>query len=316
MTTTTTSSAVRPRGEHSPSARRRAQRRPAEAASDRVERRAQGEGTADALQVLLNQASRYPLLTGPEELELARRIERGDLDAKERLINSNLRLVVSIARRYQGQGLTLGDLVQEGTLGLIRAAEKFDWRRGYKFSTYATLWIRQSIQRGLANSGRTIRLPVHIEQRERKLAKVERELTARLAQDPTDEEVAAAAGMEVAEVQALRAARQAVASLDLPLGEDGDSSLGDLIAGDRPDPVEEASTRETESTVAAALATLTSDERKVIELRFGLDDGNERTVEATGRELGVSRARVRDLEDQAMRRLRDDGGLDGLREAA
>src|SRR3954449_3587389 len=143
--------------------------------------------TIDSLQIFLNQASRHPLLTAAEEIELAKRIERGDIDAKDRMINSNLRLVVSQARRYQGLGLPLGDLVQEGTLGLIRAAEKFDWRKGFKFSTYATLWIRQSIQRGLANTSRTIRLPAHIEQRERKLARVERDLTAKLSHDPSSE---------------------------------------------------------------------------------------------------------------------------------
>ena len=192
--------------------------------------------TADSLQTFLNQASRYELLTAAEEIALAKRIERGDVDAKDRMINANLRLVVSQARRYQGLGLPLGDLVQEGTLGLIRAAEKFDWRKGFKFSTYATLWIRQSIQRGLANTSRTIRLPTHIEQRERKLARVERDLTAKLSHDPSDEEVAAAADMTVADVLALREARRHVTSLDVPIGDDGDSNLGDFIASDWPGP--------------------------------------------------------------------------------
>jgi RNA polymerase primary sigma factor len=282
----------------------------------RVEQRAQAEVTADSLQVFLNQASRYALLTAPEEIELAKRIERGDVAAKDRMINANLRLVVSQARRYQGLGLPLGDLVQEGTLGLIRAAEKFDWRKGFKFSTYATLWIRQSIQRGLANTSRTIRLPTHIEQRERKLARVERDLIAKLSHDPTDEEVAAAADMTVEDVLALRAARRAVTSLDVPIGEDGDSHLGDFIASERPDPSEEAVTTEVERTVADALQRLTGEERRVVELRFGLRDGRERTVEATSRELGVSREKTRQLEERAMRSLGDEPSLAGLREAA
>jgi RNA polymerase primary sigma factor len=311
----TTTSSRRPRGEHS-AAPPRPRRRSTAADSVRVEQRAQAEVTADSLQVFLNQASRYALLTAPEEIELAKRIERGDVAAKDRMINANLRLVVSQARRYQGLGLPLGDLVQEGTLGLIRAAEKFDWRKGFKFSTYATLWIRQSIQRGLANTSRTIRLPTHIEQRERKLARVERDLIAKLSHDPSDEEVATAADMTVSDVIALRAARRAVTSLDVPIGEDGDSHLGDFIASERPDPSEEAVTTEVERTVADALQRLTGEERRVVELRFGLRDGRERTIEATSRELGVSRDRARQLEEEAMRRLSDEPALAGLREAA
>jgi len=209
MARTTTTTSARRRGEHSAPPKRPKRRTPAEE-SARQTARAQAEMTADSLQTFLNQASRYELLTAAEEIELAKRIERGDVDAKDRMINANLRLVVSQARRYQGLGLPLGDLVQEGTLGLIRAAEKFDWRKGFKFSTYATLWIRQSIQRGLANTSRTIRLPTHIEQRERKLSRVERGLTAKLSHDPSDEEVAAAADMTVADVLALREARRHV----------------------------------------------------------------------------------------------------------
>jgi RNA polymerase primary sigma factor len=311
----TTTSSRRPRGEHSATPPR-PRRRSTAADSVRVEQRAQAEVTADSLQVFLNQASRYALLTAAEEIELAKRIERGDVAAKDRMINANLRLVVSQARRYQGLGLPLGDLVQEGTLGLIRAAEKFDWRKGFKFSTYATLWIRQSIQRGLANTSRTIRLPTHIEQRERKLARVERDLIAKLSHDPSDEEVAAAADMTVADVIALRAARRAVTSLDVPIGDDGDSHLGDFIASERPDPSEEAVTTEVERTIADALQRLTGEERRVVELRFGLRDGRERTIEATSRELGVSRDRARQLEEEAMRRLSDEPALAELREAA
>jgi RNA polymerase primary sigma factor len=288
-------------------------RRPAGA---RTREHAHSDAAIDSLQVFLNQAARHPLLTGPQEIELAKRIERGDMAAKDELINSNLRLVVSIARRYQGLGLSMGDLVQEGTLGVIRAAEKFDWRKGFKFSTYATLWIRQSIQRGLANTSHTIRRPVNIEQRERKLALAERELTAKTHQDPTDEELAAAADMTVEEVQATRAARRPVTSLDLPIGEDGQSFLGDLIADSAPGPAEMTATRETERAVDAALAGLSSDERKVIELRFGLRDGKERSIEATSRELEISRPRARELEDGALQRLRAVPGLEALRDAA
>ena len=194
--------------------------------------------TADSLQVFFREARRYPLLTAGEEIELAQRIERGDVDAKDRMINSNLRLVVSVARKYQGQGLPLGDLVQEGMLGLIRAVEKFDWRRGYKFSTYGTLWIRQAIQRGLGNSGRTIRLPVHIGQRARNIGRAERELSVKLGREPSEEEIAQAVEMPLEQVIEIRAADRALSSLDQQIGEDGDAALGDMIAADQPTPDE------------------------------------------------------------------------------
>jgi RNA polymerase primary sigma factor len=316
MARTASTSTARPRGEHTTPATKRPRRPNTATETARAERRAQTESATDSLQVFLNQASRYSLLTGPEEIELAKRIERGDIEAKDRLINSNLRLVVSQARRYQGLGLSLGDLVQEGTLGLIRAAEKFDWRKGFKFSTYATLWIRQSIQRGLGNTSRTIRLPVHIEQRERRLARVERELTAKLSQDPTDEEVAAAAEMTVADVLALRDARRAVTSLDVPIGEDAESTLGDIVASDAPDPSELAEATEMEETVQRALGRLPAPERRMVELRFGLSDGRARTIEAASRELGLTRERARQLEEAALRSLSDEPALAGLREAA
>jgi RNA polymerase primary sigma factor len=319
MARTATSSPSRPRGEHAATTTNTTKRprRPSTASETaRAERRAQTEAATDSLQVFLNQASRYALLSGPEEIELAKRIERGDIEAKDRLINSNLRLVVSQARRYQGLGLSLGDLVQEGTLGLIRAAEKFDWRKGFKFSTYATLWIRQSIQRGLGNTSRTIRLPVHIEQRERRLARVERELTAKLSQDPTDEEVAAAAEMTVADVLSLRDVRRAVTSLDVPIGEDAESTLGDIVASDEPDPSAQAEATELEQTVAQALGRLPAPERRLVELRFGLSDGRARTIEAASRELGMTRERARQLEEAALRSLSDEPALAGLREAA
>ena len=192
--------------------------------------------TSDALQLFLRDVRRHPLLTAADEVELAKRIERGDLAAKERMVNSNLRLVVSLAKKYQGHELSLLDLIQEGILGLIRAAEKFDWRKGYKFSTYATFWIRQAIQRGLANQGRTIRIPVHIGQRERKIARVERELAARQGRPPSDDEVAAGAGITLEELHETREVMRTITSLERPVGEEGETELGDLLASDEPEP--------------------------------------------------------------------------------
>ena len=195
--------------------------------------------TGDTLQLFLRDVRRHPLLTAADEIELAKRIERGDLEAKERMVNSNLRLVVSLAKKYQGHELSLLDLIQEGILGLIRAAEKFDWRKGYKFSTYATFWIRQAIQRGLANQGRTIRLPVHIGQRERKISKAERELAVELGRPPTDEEIAEAADISLRELRETREYSRTVTSLERPVGEDGATELGELLPSDEPEPVEE-----------------------------------------------------------------------------
>jgi len=211
--------------------------------------------TQDAVAQLLAESRRWPLLTPAEEVELAQRIERGELEAKNRMINSNLRLVVSNARRYLGQGLPLADLVQEGMLGLIRASEKFDWRKGFRFSTYATLWIRQSIQRGLENSGRTIRLPVHVGQRARKVGRVERELTTRLGREPTNEEIAREAELDLELVLEVKAANRAVTSLDQPVGEDGDTTLGALIPlGEERGPEESAEESARREVVKAALA--------------------------------------------------------------
>ena len=194
--------------------------------------------TSDTLQLFLRDVRRHPLLSAEEEIELAKRIERGDLAAKERMVNSNLRLVVSLAKKYQGHELALLDLIQEGILGLIRAAEKFDWRRGYKFSTYATFWIRQAIQRGLANQGRTIRIPVHIGQRERKIARVERELAAKHGRPPSDEEIAAAAEISIEELHETREVMRTITSLERPVGAEGETELGDLLASDEIEPHE------------------------------------------------------------------------------
>ncbi|HEX5147352.1 MAG TPA: sigma-70 family RNA polymerase sigma factor [Conexibacter sp.] len=274
------------------------------------------ETTFDALQLLMREARSWPLLTPAEEIELARRIERGDLVAKERMVNSNLRLVMSIARRYQGQGLAMGDLVQEGTLGLIRAVEKFDWRKGFRFSTYATLWIRQSIQRGLENSGRTIRLPVHVGQRARKVARARRELTARLGREPSDEEIAEATGLELELVLEAAKADREPTSLDLPVGDDGETSLGALIATDEASPHEEVADTLRHEAVQRAIETLPDKERTVIHLRFGTGGEPPQTLSEVGRRLGLSSTRARELEEQALRRLSHESSLAALREAA
>jgi RNA polymerase primary sigma factor len=286
---------------------------------DQVERRGDAHRaaseTTDSLQLFFNQASRYPLLTAAEEIDLAQRIEKGDLAAKERLINSNLRLVIKFARRYQGHGLPLQDLVQEAMLGLIRAAEKFDWRRGYKFSTYAVLWIKQAIQRGLDNTGRPVRIPAHVAQRERTVNRVAAELGAELNRDPTEEEIVARAKLPLDEVMAIRDLTRVTTSLDAPVGE-GDTSLGELRAESTASVEEEILEHEEENAVGAALATLPEDERRVIQLRFGTGGAPEASLREVARELGVTQERARKLEARALRRLADDDSLAAWRRAA
>jgi RNA polymerase primary sigma factor len=260
--------------------------------------------TTDSLQLFLNEAGRYPLLTAAEEVELAKLIERGDRQAKDKMINSNLRLVVSIAKKYQGHGLSLLDLIQEGIIGLIRAVEKFDWRRGYKFSTYATWWIRQAVQRGVANKSRTIRIPVHIVEREQKIARAERELTLKLERPPTDDEVARTAKLSLKHVREVRAAARAVASLDKPLGDEGDTAFGDIVATDKSDVEEEVVVGLSEHLLRNAVAKLPEREQQVIKLRYGLDgDQDPKSLETIGREMGLTRERVRQIETQALERL-------------
>jgi RNA polymerase primary sigma factor len=260
--------------------------------------------TTDALQLFLNEAGRYKLLTAAEEVELAKRIERGDREAKDLMINSNLRLVVSIAKKYQGHGISLLDLIQEGIIGLIRAAEKFDWRRGFKFSTYATWWIRQAVQRGVANKSRTIRIPVHIVEREQKIARAERELMSKLERDPTDEEIAERAKLSLKHVQEVRSAARAVTSLDKPIGSEGDSTFADVIPGEAAEPSEEVHVSLAESAVRRAVETLPEREREVVKLRFGINgDRDPQSLEQIGRELGLTRERVRQIETQALKRL-------------
>ena len=265
--------------------------------------------TTDSLQLFLNEAGRYPLLTAAEEVELAKRIERGDMAAKERMITSNLRLVVSIAKRYQTQGITLGDLVQEGVIGLIRATEKFDWRKGFKFSTYATWWIRQAVQRGVANKSRTIRIPVHVVEREQKVSRAERELLAKSGEQPTDEEVANHAKIPLSQVREVREAARAVASTDAPIGTDGDASLGDLFAATGPSTEDEADATLRDDAVRRAVAKLPERQRDVIALRFGLVGEGPTSLEAIGKQLGITRERVRQIEAEALRRLSEDEDL-------
>jgi RNA polymerase primary sigma factor len=272
--------------------------------------------TTDALQLFLNEIRRYPLLTAQEEVELSKRIEQGDLEAKERMINSNLRLVVSIAKKYQGQELSLLDLIQEGIFGLIRAAEKFDWRKGYKFSTYATFWIRQAIQRGLANKARTIRIPVHIGQRERKIVRAERDLSAKLGREPNDDEIAAHAELPLEQVEEVRDAARTVTSLDRPVGEEGDTALGDLLEGGAPPVDQEVEVSLSEQLLRRTIEDLPETERDVITLRFGLTGDDPQPLRETGRRLGLSAERVRQIESRALKRLAMRRELEALREVA
>jgi RNA polymerase primary sigma factor len=292
------------------------QRRRAIRPTERTATREREGGMRESLEVFFEQARVYPLLTAAEEIELTKRIERGDLEAKERMINSNLRLVVSQARRYQGLGLPMEDLVQEGMLGLIRAVEKFDWRRGFKFSTYGTLWIRQAIQRGLQNTGRTIRVPVHVAQQQTKLRKLESELATKLSREPTDEELAEVAELPVDEVRDLRELSRNLTSLDQTVDDEGETALGDLLASDRPEPVQELVDAELEQQLSDVVARLPESERNVIRLRFGLSGEGTRTLKEAGTELGISAERARQLEEQGLRRLARSPELAALREAA
>jgi RNA polymerase primary sigma factor len=272
--------------------------------------------TGDTLQLFLRDIRRHPLLTAEDEIELAKRIERGDLEAKERMVNSNLRLVVSLAKKYQGHELALLDLIQEGILGLIRAAEKFDWRKGYKFSTYATFWIRQAIQRGLANQGRTIRLPVHIGQRERKISRAERELAVELERTPTDEEIAKRADISLKELEETREYSRIVTSLERPVGEEGDTELGDLIPSDAPEPVEEVEIGLRQEAVHRALENLSEQEQQVIRLRYGINGDSPTPLREAGKRLGLSPERVRRIEHKALERLACTREVAALAEAA
>jgi RNA polymerase primary sigma factor len=264
------------------------------------------ETTTDALQLFLREAGRHRLLTAAQEVELAKRIERGDTSAKQQMIQSNLRLVVSIAKNYRNQGLPFLDLIQEGTLGLIRAVEKFDWRRGFKFSTYATWWIRQAVARALADKARTIRMPVHIVERLQKINRAERTLWTRLGREPRVEEIADEANITVQQVLEVRAAARASTSLDAPVGDTEDAVLGDFVAGEDPLPEETVELRLRSQVLRSALAELPPRERDVLVMRYGIDGDDPKTLEEIGRQLGLTRERVRQIELESLRRL---GGL-------
>ncbi|HEY2940195.1 MAG TPA: sigma-70 family RNA polymerase sigma factor [Gaiellaceae bacterium] len=261
------------------------------------------ETTTDALQLFLRDAGRHPLLTAAQEVELAKRIERADPQAKQTMIQSNLRLVVSIAKNYRNQGLPFLDLIQEGTLGLIRAVEKFDWRRGYKFSTYATWWIRQAVARALADKARTIRMPVHIVERMQKLNRAERTLWTQLGREPSLEEIAEEANLPIAQAHEVKAAARASTSLDQPVGDTEDAVFGDFVAGEGPLPDEQVEVSLRCQALAEALGALGDRERQVLILRYGLDDSDPKTLEDIGRRLGLTRERVRQIETEALKRL-------------
>jgi RNA polymerase primary sigma factor len=258
--------------------------------------------TTDALTLFMNRAGRYDLLTAAEEVALAKRIEQGDASAKEHMINANLRLVISIAKRYEGHGLPLGDLIQEGCIGLNRAVEKFDWRKGFKFSTYATWWIRQSCQRAISGQARTIRIPTHVDERHQKLRRARQRLEA-AGQEATREELVAVTGLDRKHVDEALDAVDASVSLDQPVGDDEEGKLGELFADpDAIDPEEEADEALRNAFVRRALRRLPAEERRVLELRFGID-GEPHSLEAIAQELGVSRERVRRLESEGLEQL-------------
>jgi RNA polymerase primary sigma factor len=274
------------------------------------------EATTDALQLFFNEVRKYPLLTKDEEVELAKGVERGDLAAKERLINSNLRLVVANARRYMRQDLNLLDLIQEGILGLIRATEKFDYRKGYKFSTYATFWIRQAIQRALENRERTIRIPNQVAQRERKVLRVERELATKLGRDPTTEEVAREAELSPAQVEEIRDLTRVVTSLDRPVGDEEGASLGEFIPEERGGPPEELAVSLRDETLKQAVMKLPEPEREVIQLRYGINGDEPTPLREASRRLEKKQSEVKELEGRALNRLAEVREIEALKDAA
>jgi RNA polymerase primary sigma factor len=262
--------------------------------------------TTDSLQLFLKSIGKIRLLTAQEEVDLAKRIERGDLDAKQKMVESNLRLVVSIAKHYRNQGLPFLDLIQEGTLGLVRSAEKFDYRKGFKFSTYATWWIRQAIARSLADTARTIRIPVHVFEKFRQIGRAERGLATVLGREPTAEEVAEVTGIEPEEAESIKRSARAPISLAKPVGDEEDSELGQFIADDRAEsPYERAAEVLTKEALRDALERLTSRERRVLELRYGLGGQPPSTLHEVGRAFNVSRERVRQIENQSLKKLQN-----------
>jgi RNA polymerase primary sigma factor len=265
----------------------------------------EGVSIEDPVRMYLKEIGKVPLLSAEEEIELAKRMENGDEDAKKRLAEANLRLVVSIAKRYVGRGMLFLDLIQEGNLGLIKAVEKFDYRKGYKFSTYATWWIRQAITRAIADQARTIRIPVHMVETINKLIRVSRQLLQELGREPSPEEIAEEMEMPVERVREILKISQEPVSLETPIGEEEDSHLGDFIQDDNvPVPADAAAFTLLKEQLIEVLGTLTEREQKVLRLRFGLDDGRARTLEEVGKEFNVTRERIRQIEAKALRKLR------------
>jgi RNA polymerase primary sigma factor len=272
---------------------------------DEPEEEPELELSTDSLQLFLKDVGRVDLLTAAQEVELAKRIERGDHGAKQAMVEANLRLVVSIAKRYRNQGLPFLDLIQEGTIGLVRAAEKFDWRKGYKFSTYATWWIRQAVARALADKARTIRMPVHVVEKLNKITRAERKLRAEKGREPTDDEIAVELDLLPAEVEAIRRMAQTPVSLEKPVGDDDDSMFGHFIEDDNvplPDEAADASFRL--EALAKCLDSLGYRERRVLELRFGLGGEHPKTLDEVGRMFQVTRERIRQIENQGLKKLR------------
>jgi RNA polymerase primary sigma factor len=275
------------------------------------------EISTDTLQLFLKDIGRVPLLTAAQEVELAKRIERGDHRAKQMMVEANLRLVVSIAKRYRNQGLPFLDLIQEGTIGLVRAAEKFDWRKGFKFSTYATWWIRQAVARAIADKGRTIRMPVHVVEKLNKIHRSERKLRAELAREPTSAEVAADLELSIEEVEQIRRSAQTPVSLEKPVGDEDESEFGHFLSdATAPLPDELAEEAMRKESLKAILATLSHRERRVLELRYGLDGEQPRTLDEVGRTFNVTRERIRQIENQSLKKLRALADAAKLREVA
>jgi len=273
--------------------------------------------TTDSLQLYLKEIGRVPLLTAKQEVELAQAFEGGSERAKQQMIEANLRLVVSIAKHYRGQGLSFLDLIQEGTIGLVRAVEKFDWRKGFKFSTYATWWIRQAVARALADKGRTIRMPVHVVEKVNRIGRTERRLVSELGREPSLAEIATELDMPLDEVEQIKHSMQAPMSLDRPVGDDEDSEFGQFVADTTaPAPEDHASDDARADTLRRVLLSLSQRERRVLELRYGLAGEHPRTLDEVGREFGVTRERIRQIENQALRKLEALGEAQALRDFA
>lgn len=274
-------------------------------------------GTTDSLQLFLKEIGRVSLLTATEEVQLARRIERGDMDAKDKMVEANLRLVVSIAKNYRNQGLSFLDLIQEGTLGLVRAAEKFDYRKGFKFSTYATWWIRQAIARALADKGRTVRIPVHVVERLNKITRAERQLLAELGREPSTEEISDLTEISRDEVETIKRLSQTPISLEKPVGDEEESEFGQFVADENaPDPFDAAADSLRSQNLHSALANLSYRERRVLELRFGIGGEQPKTLDEVGKVFNITRERVRHIETHSLRKLRKLSWSQGLREVA